>query len=443
MLNYLHGTLLMVKFYVENIFIILSLPKWMKNPDDLKDTFKEKTQDKHDENNNENDGSFDLTLPNEAALTYNKAYDNLKVELRNLHPPCSSPFSLSYKSRMSLMMMVRLVCVYTATKGLLSTTLLLLASQIVFAPYSMFVSAALALAMVPPLYLCHYLSFALIQHLLYFLYNSVLFSALPTFLTSASIPINSWFILMFFVVDQLLCFYCHLLTPSKSYPFRKTLVHMIYGFFHTKTFALILLLHLRNAGVQIPLDVWILDSVFGVTDKLYSVISSRGHHFMGFLYQQHRMAHLPKVYEHAHKLHHYLQGTLAFDAHIYGNGMPEEFFFLLLELVVGVQFGLVPATLNRLVLQFSIDNKFGHTQKPEDTCGDNFHADHHLVHVKNFGIHNCLLDMYFDTSLYSKSYLIQPDSGEMVYRVDKRVDKENGEVSFKFTPSKLADGVNC
>jgi len=171
--------------------------------------------------------------------------------------------------------------------------------------------------------------------------------------------------------------------------------------------------------------------VFGVTEKLYSVISSRGHHFMGFLYQQHRMAHLPKVYEHAHKLHHYLQGTLAFDAHIYGNGMPEEFFFLLLELVVGVQFGLAPATLNRLVLQFSIDNKFGHTQKPEDTCGDNFHADHHLVHVKNFGIHNCLLDMYFDTSLYSKSYLIQPDSGEMVYRVDKRIDKGNGEVSFK------------
>merc|ERR1711892_1216358 len=267
MLNYLHGTLLMVKFYVENIFIILSLPKWMKNPDDLKDTFKEKTQDKHDENNNENDVSFDLTLPNEAALTYNKSYENLKIELRNLHPPSSSPFSLSYKSRMSLMMMVRLVCVYTA-------------------------------------------------------YKSLLFSALPTFLTSASIPINSWFILMFFIVDQLLCFYCHLLTPSKSYPFRKTLVHMIYGFFHTKTFALILLLHLRHAGVQIPLDVWILDSVFGVTDKLYSVISSRGHHFMGFLYQQHRMAHLPKVYEHAHKLHHYLQGTLAFDAHIYGNGMP-------------------------------------------------------------------------------------------------------------------------
>ena len=49
------------------------------------------------------------------------------------------------------------------------------------------------------------------------------------------------------------------------------------------------------------------------------------------------------------------------------------------------------------VLQFSVDNKFGHTQKPTDEDGGNFHADHHLLHVKNFGIYNCLTDMYFDT----------------------------------------------
>ena len=46
-----------------------------------------------------------------------------------------------------------------------------------------------------------------------------------------------------------------------------------------------------------------------------------------------------KVYEHAHKLHHYLHGTLSFDAHIYGNGMPEEFFILLLELLAGSDSG--------------------------------------------------------------------------------------------------------
>ena len=43
-----------------------------------------------------------------------------------------------------------------------------------------------------------------------------------------------------------------------------------------------------------------------------------------------------QVYEHAHKLHHYLHGTNAFDAHIYGNGMPEEFFFLVLELCMAI-----------------------------------------------------------------------------------------------------------
>ena len=73
-------------------------------------------------------------------------------------------------------------------------------------------------------------------------------------------------------------------------------------------------------------------------------------HWLELFYTQHRIAHLPKVYEHAHKLHHYLHGTLAFDAHIYGNGMPEEFFFLLLELSMGAYLGLMPASLNRSMI---------------------------------------------------------------------------------------------
>ena len=32
-----------------------------------------------------------------------------------------------------------------------------------------------------------------------------------------------------------------------------------------------------------------------------------------------------------------------------GNGMPEEFFFLLLEMGLGIGYGITPATLNRLV----------------------------------------------------------------------------------------------
>ena len=107
--------------------------------------------------------------------------------------------------------------------------------------------------------------------------------------------------------------------------------------------------------------------------------------------------------------------------------MPEEFFFLLLELGMGIYFGIIPATLNRLahcdkvdlhhqppylyrmVLQFSVDNKFGHTQKPTDEDGGNFHADHHLLHVKNFGIYNCLMDMYF----YTRSKQIKSAQGPL------------------------------
>ena len=162
-----------------------------------------------------------------------------------------------------------------------------------------------------------------------------------------------------------------------------------------------------------------------------------GMHWLELFYHQHRMAHLPKVYEHAHKLHHYLHGTISFDAHIYGNGMPEEFFFMLLELLAGTMYGQMPATLNQNILQYSYDNKLGHTQKPEDSCGHNFHADHHIYHVKNFGIYNCLMDMYFSTSSNNDKYMIKPalyytDDVETVFNVEKEDDGDT--TTFFFSP---------
>ena len=75
--------------------------------------------------------------------------------------------------------------------------------------------------------------------------------------------------------------------------------------------------------------------MYKVTERLAYTVSRQWAHWLELFYHQHRMAHLPKgidkktnlceiyplplkVYEHAHKLHHYLHGTLAFDAHIYG-----------------------------------------------------------------------------------------------------------------------------
>ena len=40
----------------------------------------------------------------------------------------------------------------------------------------------------------------------------------------------------------------------------------------------------------------------------------------------------------------------------------------------------------------------------EDTSGQNFHANHHLVHTKNYGIYNSLLDMYFTTATHNTQY---------------------------------------
>merc|ERR1712110_2776 len=284
---------------------------------------------------------------------------------------------LSYKMTLALLMILRLLCLVTASQGLLVLTLVISSLQFLVAPYSLFVSLALALALCPPIYCCHYLVYSLLGAA-----STAVAGLCPQYVTDLvtsldpylHISITPMFILAFFTMDQLACLYCHLMTPCKQFTVRETLTHVVWGFLNTKTYTLVLLLHLMSSGFRVPLLLWILDWQLGLTQRVSDHLSSHTMHWLELFYTQHRIAHLPRVYEHAHKLHHYLHGTLAFDAHIYGNGMPEEFFFLLLEMGLGIGFGLTPATLNRLVLQFSLDNKFGHTQKPTDEDGGNFHA---------------------------------------------------------------------
>ena len=104
------------------------------------------------------------------------------------------------------------------------------------------------------------------------------------------------------------------------------------------------------------------------------------------------------------------------------------------------RYGKLPATLNKNIIQYSIDNKFGHTQKPEDTCGDNFHPDHHLYHMKNFGLQNCLMDMYFGTCAYNEKYMVKPslyftDTQEIIFDVEKKI--EDDDTVFHFTPRSI------
>jgi len=384
---------------------------------------------------------FSFELPNSTAKAYNENFDGMKSNLRKLHSGEKEKYS--YRTTLILLFVVRFMCFYTAWYGNVYGTLAISALQFVVAPYSLFVSFGMAVALLPPIYMSHYLAFGLIEKSASLLQAYVL----PSFVTSnlssiavfMNLPINPAFILVFFIIDQSLCFYIHFFTPSKKFTSQETLIHAVWGFLNTKTYTIVLLLHMMNSGVTIPIWIWLIDAKFQVTRKISKFVSYHWMHWVELFYHQHRMAHLPKVYEHAHKLHHFLHGTLSFDAHIYGNGMPEEFFFMVLELLMGSWYGKMPATLNKNILQFSIDNKYGHTQKPVDDCGHNFHADHHIYHMKNFGIYNCLMDMYFGTSTNNDKYMVKPslyynDKERVVFDVEKKIENEN--TVFYFTQQK-------
>ena len=431
--TYIQGNLMLFNFYIKNINKIRSLPSWMRNPDTLQSVIETNVE--------VNQTTFSLSVPSSIGKHYNDAFEKMKSDMRTLHSGENELFD--YKITLILLFCIRCACVISAWYGNVMGTILLSSIQFLVAPYSLFVSAALAVALAPPIYASHYVAFNLLQSsfiLVSYLIPDPMFSLLAQITPYLYLTIGPKFILCFFIVDQAMCVYCHYFTPSKTFTIKETLIHVVWGFLNTKTYTLVILLHMMNSGVSIPLWIWGIDAYFNVTTFIAKKVSQSWMHWLELFYHQHRMAHLPKVYEHAHKLHHYLHGTIAFDAHIYGNGMPEEFFFMLLELLAGTLYGQMPATLNKSILQYSFDNKLGHTQKPEDTCGDNFHADHHLHHVKNFGIYNCLMDMYFSTSTNNNAYMIKPtlfytDNTETVFYVEK---KDDGHITtFYFAPKNV------
>ena len=80
-------------------------------------------------------------------------------------------------------------------------------------------------------------------------------------------PIGPAFIISFFIFDQGLCFYIHYFTKSKKFTFGEMLKHVIYGFMNTKTYTLVILLHMMNARVKIPIWIWLFDANFKITNK--------------------------------------------------------------------------------------------------------------------------------------------------------------------------------
>mmetsp|Transcript_25561 Transcript_25561/g.51018 ORF Transcript_25561/g.51018 Transcript_25561/m.51018 type:complete len:429 (+) Transcript_25561:169-1455(+) len=230
----------------------------------------------------------------------------------------------------------------------------------------------------------------------------------PFQVPSLSFILDFKFAVGFFLFDFLLNCIIYS-TSSEPFGSKRFLKHVVYGTLNTKTYFLIVFASL--SGLQVDLTTVVLTGIIN-----YYLAKSGGRarilrsfglpSFPVLFYCEHRLGHCPGVYPHAHKQHHYLHDTTAFDAHIYGSGMNEEYFWLLAEIVpclLAPSRTLFPYFLNLETLYNSWTNKGGHTRSSGSAAAavgnydeDNFHADHHTQHNSNFGSADFpLIDFYF------------------------------------------------
>ena len=324
--------------------------------------------------------------------------------------------------------------------GSLTITFTLGLIQFLLAPYSFFVSFARAVEMSVPILIPHFLVFSSMNWLYSLVERNIsTFPFLSSVFSWGHLPINGQTIIIFFLVDQATCLYATCFYPDiKQYTANKIIHHVLYGFLNTKTMHLIILFHCWNQKQHLSIWQWLLDGVIlNATVKIGSLFQKNLFRNMSAMfYHQHRMAHLPIVYQHAHKLHHHLQGATAFDAGVWGCGMPEEFFFLFCDLFYCTWTGIIPTCFNKLMLSISFRSKFQYIVRVGEDA-ENFHSDHHTLHSKNFGVGRSfgLLDLYFTT--YSscrdpcQDHLYIHDKDGRVL-VEKIVVKDQNSVQFVF-----------
>mmetsp|Transcript_23754 Transcript_23754/g.51896 ORF Transcript_23754/g.51896 Transcript_23754/m.51896 type:complete len:565 (+) Transcript_23754:53-1747(+) len=229
---------------------------------------------------------------------------------------------------------------------------------------------------------------------------------------TTTFAISPLFVVAFFVIDFFLNLLVYVRTAER-WTATRLLKHIVYGTFNTKTYFVVVLgcLYELEFDIVVVVATSIMAKYFmewGFQSKLLNFLGWPN--FCITFYVEHRIGHMPRVYQHAHKMHHYLHDSTAFDAHIYGSGLNEEFFWILAETLPCLLFpnsGVFPYWMNLIVLYISWTNKGAHSRTASsvttDTFGcfdeDNFHADHHTWHRANFGSSTApFIDFYFGTA---------------------------------------------
>ena len=415
--TYFHGLWMLAEFYIFSVKKIHALPKWIRNPNTLAKIVDEKEE-------------VLLSVETEAEESYLRGSKMIEENMRTLH--CEKVGLLSFQTTLRVLVFLRILVLVLLLKNHLTLAILTITMQAVVAPYSILVALAQAIALILPLYSAHYASFLVMKNVLAIIAHNTpdfIMEKLCWSLPFLHIQFTPFFIAAYFFLDTILCFYCHFFHSQNNFSLQKTVKHIVWGFINAKSYTLIIFLSALNAGSSIPTLVWFLDAYFNVTGRVANAFTEIFFHWQELHYTFHSMAHLPVVYTQAHKFHHLLHMSSAFDAHsIFGNGMPEEFFFLIFELSCSYLLGLPPAHTNYFLLKMIFQNKFAHSEISNDFAGENFHARHHSLHNKNFG-HNCLLDMLFSTCESNSCYRMT--IGKNVYSVVKT--NEDSETRFLFT----------
>jgi xanthosine utilization system XapX-like protein len=249
-----------------------------------------------------------MTLDLSVVARYNDLIDDTAADLRALHAE-HGPVHFEHVliaavvTRLGLLLVLALM---PHSIGPLSAITLSAAALALVAPFSVpvalacfFTNAQEALLHYASAYVC-----------------TVLLALLPPLPEAFELRLGTLFLLAFLIADQAACLFVYLRISDGSV--KLTAGRWLHGAFNTKTYLVVLFLSLD--GVTLSLPLLALTSLVSrvVGEQLWPVLQRALGlpAFAPLFYHQHRLAHLPGVYSQAHKMHHGLHDTTAFDAHV-------------------------------------------------------------------------------------------------------------------------------
>ena len=258
-----------------------------------------------------------------------------------------------------------------------------------------------------------------------YIFESLINFEMINYILSFNLELTNKFIFWAFVADYAVCFICLFYTrygKSAEFNFKEFIKSFIWGTLNGKTYNFILLCMLR--GTKLPILFWLLDFFFSFGEKIkriYELNPLRGYsiHF----YHAHRIGHLPKIYNDSHKFHHFFTHTSPFDSHLFGVGGPEDWCFLMFDLLFCLTFNTLPSLFCFALMNINYEFKISHTKLESYSDVLYYHLDHHTYATKNF-TWSASLDMLFSTSSKKDKYF------DDYYVITKEVDGE--QISIKY-----------